>query len=203
MCLASGSAARVDPGPVARLCGPDSESTHRAGSAVRSRPFVSAGPFCRGSFALGTGRSPRRKPHGHCMWKCLAGRRTADPRLVQAQVHPAGSAVRSRPFVSAGPFCRGSFALGTDRSPRRKPHGHCMWKRLAGRPTVGAGPSPPSRKRCNVPSFCIGRALAPWIIRTRYGPQPEAKAACALIVEAPGASATPARYEVGSTKQAG
>jgi hypothetical protein len=44
------------------------------------------------------------------------------PRLVQAQVHPAGSAVRSRPFVSAGPFCRGSFALGTGRSPRRKPH---------------------------------------------------------------------------------
>ena len=57
------------------------------------------------------------------------------PRLVQAHVHPAGSAVRSRPFVSAGPFCRGSFALGTGRSPRRKPHGHSMWKRLAGRPT--------------------------------------------------------------------
>ena len=90
----------------------------------------------RGSFALGTGRSPRRKPHGHCMWKRLAGGPTADPRVVQAQVHPAGSAVRSRPFVSAGPFCRGSFALGTGRSPRRKPHGHCMWKRLAGRPTA-------------------------------------------------------------------
>jgi hypothetical protein len=90
----------------------------------------------RGSFALGTGRSPRRKPHGHCMWKRLAGRPTADPRLVQAQVHPAGSAVRSRPFVSAGPLRRGSFALGTGRSPRRKPHGHCMWKRLAGRPTA-------------------------------------------------------------------
>ena len=65
------------------------------------------------------------------MWKRLAGRPTADPRLVRAQVHPAGSAVRSRhgPFVSAGPFCRGSFALGTGRSPRRKPHGHCMWTR--------------------------------------------------------------------------
>ncbi len=64
-----------------------------------------------------------------------------DPRLVQAQVHwhPPARAVRSRPspFVSAGPFCRGSFALGTGRSPRRKPHVHCMWKpeRRAGRPT--------------------------------------------------------------------
>jgi hypothetical protein len=72
--------------------------------AVRSRPFVSAGPFCRGSFALGTGRSPRRKPHGHCMWKRLAGRPTADPRLVRAQVHPAGSAVRSRPLYRPGLF---------------------------------------------------------------------------------------------------
>ena len=161
---------------------------HPAGGAVRSRPFVSAGPLRRGSFALGTGRSPRRKPHGHCMWKRLAGRLTADPRLVQAHGHPAGGAVRSRPFVSAGPLRRGSFALGTGRSPRRKPHGHCMWKRLAGRPTVGAGPSPPSRKRCEVPSFGIGRSLAPWITRTRHGPQPEEKAACALHVEAPGGS---------------
>jgi len=97
---------------------------HPPARAVRSRPFVSAGPFCRGSFALGTGRSPRRKPHVHCMWKRLAGRPTGDPRLVQAQVHPPARAVRSRPFVSAGPFCRGSFALGTGRSPRRKPHVH-------------------------------------------------------------------------------
>ena len=104
---------------------------HPPARAVRSRPFVSAGPFCRGSFALGTGRSPRRKPHVHCMWKRLAG--TGDARLVhwQAQVHPPARAVRSRPFVSAGPFCRGSFPLGTGRSPRRKPHVHCMWKRLA------------------------------------------------------------------------
>ena len=51
----------------------------------------------------------------------------AYPRLVQAQVHPPARAVRSRLFVSAGPFCRGSFALGTGRSPRRKPHVHCMW----------------------------------------------------------------------------
>ena len=87
--------------------------------------------FGRRSFALGTGRSPRRKPHVHCMWKRLAGRPTADPRLVHAQVHPPARAVRSRPFVSAGPF----------------------------------GPS---------------------IVRTRYGPQPEEKAACSLHVEAPG-----------------
>ena len=69
---------------------------------------------------------------------------------------------------------------------RRKPHVHSMWKRLAGRPTAGAGPSPPTSTRCKVPSFCIGRAFLPWIIRTRYGPQPEEKAACSLHVEAPG-----------------
>ncbi len=44
------------------------------------------------------------------------------------------------------------------------------------------------RKRCNVPSFCIGRAFLPWIIRTRYGPQPEEKAAWSLHAEAPGGS---------------
>ena len=62
----------------------------------------------------------------------------------------------------------------------------CMWKRLAGRPTVGAGPSPPTSTRCKVPSFCIVRAILPWIIRSRYGPQPEEKAARSLHVEAPG-----------------
>ena len=41
-------------------------------------------------------------------------------------------------------------------------------------------------KRCKVASFCIGRSLAPWIIRTRCGPQPEEKAACSLHVEVPG-----------------
>jgi hypothetical protein len=46
-----------------------------------------------------------------------------DPRLVRAQVHPPlrlppAGAVRSRPFVSDGPLRRGSFALGTGRSPR-------------------------------------------------------------------------------------
>jgi hypothetical protein len=56
------------------------------------------------------------------------------------------------------------------------------------RATAGAGPSPPTSRRCKVPSFGIGRSLAPWIIRTRYGPQPEEKAACALHVEAPGGS---------------
>jgi hypothetical protein len=118
----------------------------------------------------------------------------ADPRVTHGWCKPKSTtparAVRSRPFVSAGPFCRGSFALGTGRSPRRKPHVHCMWKRLAGRPTgdprLVLGPSPPTSTRCKVPSFCIGRAILPWIIRTRYGPQPEEKAACSLHVEAPG-----------------
>jgi hypothetical protein len=74
----------------------------------------------------------------------------------------------------------------------------CMWKRLAGRPTgdsesdsesdprrlVQAQVHPPAGAACKVPSFGIGRSrsLAPWIIRTRYGPQPEEKAACALQV---------------------
>jgi len=156
--------------------------------AVRSRPSVSHGPLRpgRGSFALGTGRSPRRQPHVPCMWK----RRRVDPRLVQVQVRPPAGAVRSRSSVSHGPLRRGSFALGTGRSPRRKPHVPCMWKRLAGRPTAGAGPSPPTSRRsgCDAPSFCIGRSLAPWIIRTRHGPQPEEIAACALHVEAAGGS---------------
>ena len=49
---------------------------------------------------------------------------------------------------------------------------------------VQAQVHPVLRKRCEVPSFCIGRAFLPWIIRTRYGPQPEEKAACSLHVEA-------------------
>jgi len=40
---------------------------------------------------------------------------------------------------------------------------------------------PPLSRRCKVASFCIGRSLAPWIIRTRCGPQPEEKAACAVL----------------------
>jgi len=82
-------------------------------------------------------------------------------------------------------------ADGTERRDAAQPDEQasqvpCMWKRLAGRPTAGAvpSPSPPTSRRCKVPSFCIGRALAPWIIRTRQGPQPEEIAACALHVEA-------------------
>ena len=79
------------------------------------------------------------------------------PRLVRAhwQVHPPAGAARSRPFVTDGPLRRGSFALGAGRSPRRKPHVPCMWKRLAGRPTAGAGPSPPraTSRRCKVASL--------------------------------------------------
>jgi hypothetical protein len=60
------------------------------------------------------------------------------------------------------------------RADPRVTHGWCL------------GPSPPTSTRCKVPSFCTGRAFLPWIIRTRYGPQPEEKAACSLHVEAPG-----------------
>ena len=103
-----------------------------------------------------------------------------DPRVARAQVHLPAGAVRPRPFVSVSPLRRGSFALGTGRSPMSKPHVPCMWKSLAGRPTGGAGPSPPTSKRCEAPSFGIGQSLAPWIIRPRYGPQPDEQAACAL-----------------------
>ena len=47
---------------------------------------------------------------------------------------------------------------------------------------VQAQVHPPARAVLKVPSFCIGRAFLPWIIRTRYGPQPEEKAACSLHV---------------------
>jgi len=78
-------------------------------------------------------------------------------------------------------------------NPKRKPHVPCVWNRLTVRPAggaaaAGAGPSPPTSKRCRAPSFAIGQSLAPWIIRTRYGPQPEAKAASSLHVKAPGGS---------------
>ena len=47
-------------------------------------------------------------------------------------------------------------------------------------------PKSTHQQACKVPSFCIGRAFLPWIIRTRSGPQPEEKAACSLHAEAPG-----------------
>jgi len=62
---------------------------------------------------------------------------------------------------------------------------------VAGRPRprlVQAQVRPPLSRRCNAPSFCIARSLAPWIIRTTHGPQPEEKAACAVQVEAAGGS---------------
>ena len=133
MCLASGSAARVDPGPVARLCRPDSESTHP------SRKRCTVPSFCIGRalapWIIRTRHGPQPEEKAACSLHVEAPGgptpATGDPRLVQAQVHPPARAVRSRPFVSAGPFCRGSFALGTGRSPRRrrKPHVHCIWKR--------------------------------------------------------------------------
>jgi hypothetical protein len=69
---------------------------------------------------------------------------------------------------------------------------HRTLQSLLGSPSVETllvvGPSPPTSRRCKAPSFAIGQSLAPWIIRTRHGPQPEAKAAWSLHVEAPGGS---------------
>ena len=112
----------------------------------------------------------------------------ADPRLVQAQVHPPARAARPRGWRSESRLRRGSFALRMGRSPMRKPHVPCVWSRLAGRPSPGAGPSPPTSTRCKAPSLAIGQSPAPWIIRIRYGTQPDETAACALRVEPPGGS---------------
>jgi hypothetical protein len=121
---------------------------HLPASAVRPRGWRSDSRLRRGSFALGTGRSPMSKPHFSCVWKRLAGRPTGDPRVVRAQVHLPASAVRPRGWRSDSDLRRDSFALGTGRSPMSKPHVPCVWKRLAGRPTGGAGPSPLTSKRC-------------------------------------------------------
>ena len=132
--------------------------------AVRSRPFVSAGPFCRGSFALGPGRSPRRKPHVHSMGKRLAGRPTGDPRLVQApgQVHPPASGKRHCASGSDSRLRRGSFASGPGRTPLSMPHVPCVGKRLAGRPTADTGPTQPTRDwTADSRSFALGTGASP------------------------------------------
>ncbi len=66
----------------------------------------------------------------------------------------------------------------------------CMCRRLAGRPTGdqrdGASQVPPPAGAVRSRRFVsIGRpgSLVPWIIRTRYGPQPEEKAVCPLRVD--------------------
>ena len=64
----------------------------------------------------------------------------ADPRLVQAQVHPPARAARPRGWRSDSRLRRGSFALRMGRSPMRKPHVPCVWNRLAGRPQATADP---------------------------------------------------------------
>ena len=61
---------------------------------------------------------------------------------------------------------------------------------------------PPLSKRCKAPSFAIGQSLAPWIIRPRYGPQPDEQAACALLVEAPGGSTHGWRWRKSTYQQA-
>ena len=122
-----------------------------------------------------------------------------------------GSAWRGRPTPGADPSpptsrrCNKAPSFGIGRSlapwiirrrygPQPDEQAACafnliyMWKRLAGRPAGGAGASPPTSTRCKAPSFGIGQSLAAWIIRPRYGPQPDEQAACALDVEAPGGS---------------
>jgi hypothetical protein len=93
------------------------------------------------------------------------------PRVARAQVHLPASAVTPRPFVSVSPLRRGSFALGTGRSPMCTPHVPCMWKRLAGRPTGGAGPSPPTTSTW---FFSLGEAQFP------FAGMPPAEAAAEL-----------------------
>ena len=66
---------------------------------------------------------------------------------------------------------RGSFALGTGRSPMRKPHVPCEWNRLAGRPSHGAGPSPPtSASKCNEhAAFSSSSGCGPYLVRMIQG----------------------------------
>ena len=113
--------------------------------------------------------------------------------MVRAQVHPPASAKRPRGSGSVGRLRRGSFALGMRRNRKRNSRVPCVWKRLAGRPSRGAGPPTPvtplapTSKRCGAPSFGPGirHPLEPWIIRIGPGAQPDQpdsenlKAACA------------------------
>jgi hypothetical protein len=115
----------------------------------------------------------------------------ADPRVTHGWCRPTAThqqACKVPSFCIGGAFL--AWIIRTRCGPQPEEKAACalqagMWKRLAGRPSADAGPSPPTRnftsKRCNVASFCIGRSLAPWIIRTRCGPQPEEKAACAVL----------------------
>ena len=106
---------------------------------------------------------------------------------IQAQVHPPARAVRSRPFVSAGPFCRGSFALGTGRSPMSRPHARCVWKRLPVDPRVARGQVHP-------PAGALRRRTArDWTVHSRLfalrtGASDE-KPDCAMRAEPPRGSA--------------
>ena len=169
--------------------------------SLNSREVLQVDPLVPICMRPAAGRSRRPGPPGRC-WR-RAPRNSISPgallyynrvdkpacrRVARAQAHPPASAVRPRRSRSDSHLRLGSFALGTGRSPMSKPHVPCVWKRLAGRPTGGAGPSPPTSKRCNAPSFGIGQSLAPWIIRPRHGPQPDEQAACALHFEPPGGS---------------
>ena len=126
--------------------------------------------------------------------------------MVRAQVRPPASAKRPRGSGSVGRLRRGSFALGMRRNRKRNSRVPCVWKRLAGRPSRGAGtrgrrpqsphwhPVPPTSKRCGAPSFGPGirHPLEPWIIRIGPGAQPDQpdlenlKAACASDSDARG-----------------
>ena len=161
---------------------------HLPASAVRPRPLASVTPLRRGSFALGTGRSPMSNSRVPCMWKRLAGRPTGG-----AGPSPPTSKRCNAPSFRIGQSLA-PWIIRPRYGPQPDEQAACgsnliyVRKRLAGRPTGGAGPSPPTSKRRKAPSFRIGQSLAPWIIRPRYGPQPDEQAACALHVEAPGGS---------------
>ena len=175
---------------------------HPPASAVRPRASGSDGPLRRGSFALGTGRRPMSKPHVPCVRKRLAGR----PTDGAAGPSPPTSRRCKASWLAIGRSLA-PWIIGPRYRPQPDEQAACafnlisMWKRLAGRPMVGAGPSPPTSRRCKAPCFGIGRSLAPWIIRPRYGTPPDEQAACALRAEAPGGSTHGWRRGAKSTHQ--
>jgi hypothetical protein len=87
-------------------------------------------------------RPPMRESHAPCVWKRgskrLAGRPTGDPRAVRAQVHPPANGITPHGWRSDSRLRRGSFALGTGRTPMGMSHLSCVC--VTGRPRAWRPP---------------------------------------------------------------
>ena len=138
------------------------DGTNRRDVAASGRPACPAPiPTARSCIPLATHWQPQQ-------WQSLlshGGKITMD---VLVCVSPL-----SRLGAPSSRLRRGSFALGTGRtgSPMRKPHVPCEWSRLAGRPSHGAGPSPPtSASKCNEhAAFSSSSGCGPYLVRMIQG----------------------------------